>query len=132
MSDSLTVRCAIHVAKAARGRKTVEQGSASVVAAERGRVPRVARLLALALKLDAQLLQGVFAGRGELAALGRVTRARISQILSLAYLAPDIQEAILFLPRTERGRDPVILHDLLPIAAEPDWTKQRRLWQQVF
>jgi hypothetical protein len=68
MSDSLTVRCAIHVAKAARGRKTVEQGSESVVAAERGRVPRVARLLALALKLDAQLLQGVFAGHGELVA----------------------------------------------------------------
>jgi hypothetical protein len=43
-------------------------------------------------------------------------------------LAPDIQERVLFLPRTERGRDPVILHDLLPIAATADWRRQRRLW----
>ena len=48
--------------------------------------------------------------------------------MSLLYLAPDIQEQILFLPRIERGGDPVILHDLLPIAAVPDWRKQRRLW----
>jgi hypothetical protein len=44
------------------------------------------------------------------------------------HLAPDLQEAILFLPRTERGRDRVILRDLLPIAAVPDWGRQRRLW----
>jgi hypothetical protein len=60
-----------------------------------------------------------------------VTRARISQITSLLYLAPDIQETILFLPRIQRGRDLVILHDVLPIAATADWTKQRRLWQRL-
>jgi hypothetical protein len=52
--------------------------------------------------------------------------------MSLLYLAPDIQEQVLFLPRTERGRDPVILHDLLPIAATADWTKQRRLWRRLW
>jgi hypothetical protein len=46
------------------------------------------------------------------------------------YLAPDIQKAVLFLPRTERGRAPVILADLLPIASTLDWRKQRRMWQQ--
>ena len=56
-----------------------------------------------------------------------MTRARVSQIMALL-LAPDIQEQVLFLPRTERGRDPVILHDLLPIAATADWKRQRRLW----
>ena len=61
--------------------------------------------------------------------MGHVTRARISQIMSLLYLAPDLQEQVLFLPRTERGRDPIILHDLLPIAAAADWKKQRRLWE---
>jgi hypothetical protein len=43
-------------------------------------------------------------------------------------LAPDLQEAILFLPRTERGRDPIPLWRLLPIASTVDWKKQRTLW----
>jgi hypothetical protein len=59
--------------------------------------------------------------------LGHVTRARVSQIMSLLCLAPDIQEALLFLPLTPRGRDPIILADLMPIAAAFDWRKQRRL-----
>ena len=49
-----------------------------------------------------------------------VTPSRVSQILALLQLAPDIQEAILFLPPTERGRDPVTERDLRPIAAKDD------------
>jgi hypothetical protein len=66
-----------------------------------------------------------------LASLGHVTRARVSQIASLLHLAPDLQEALLFLPPTERGRDPIILADLMPLAAAFDWRKQRRLWRQL-
>jgi hypothetical protein len=55
----------------------------------------------------------------------------VTQILNLIYLAPDIQEAVLFLPRTERGRDPVVLRDLLPIAALTDWRKQRPRWREL-
>lgn len=132
MSAQLTVRCQVRFTNAARGRKTVEKGAKPLApAVPEGRVPKLARLLALALKLDSQLRGGAFTDHAQLAALGRVSRARISQIVSLAYLAPDIQEAILFLPRTVRGRDPVILHDVLPIAAEVDWRRQRRLWQRL-
>ena len=60
-----------------------------------------------------------------------MTRARISQIMSLLCLAPDLQEALLFLPPTPRGRDPIILADLMPLAATIDWRKQRRLWRQL-
>ena len=60
-----------------------------------------------------------------------MTRARVSQILNLLYLAPDIQEALLFLPPTRRGRDAILLADLMPIAALFDWRKQRRLWNQL-
>jgi hypothetical protein len=74
---------------------------------------------------------GVVKDYAEAARLGHVTRARISQIMSLLYLAPDIQEAILFLPRVERGGDPVVLHELLPIAGAVDWAKQRRLWRRL-
>jgi hypothetical protein len=46
-------------------------------------------------------------------------------------LAPDLQEAILFQPRIERGRDAIILRDLQPIASILDWRKQRVLWKQL-
>jgi hypothetical protein len=49
----------------------------------------------------------------------------------LLHLAPDLQEALLFLPPTVRGRDPLILADLMPLAACIDWRKQRRLWRQL-
>ena len=96
-----------------------------------GRVPRVARLMALALRLDELVRTGQVRNYTQLAALGYVTRARISQILNLVHLAPDIQEALLFLPPTLRGRDAIILADLMPIAAACDWRKQRRLWRQM-
>jgi hypothetical protein len=48
--------------------------------------------------------------------------------MNLVNLAPEIQEALLDLPRTERGRDPIILRDLQAIASTVDWCKQRRLW----
>jgi hypothetical protein len=51
--------------------------------------------------------------------------------MNLLGLAPDIQEALLFLPRTQRGRDPILLADLQPLAAALDWRKQRRLWRQL-
>ena len=96
-----------------------------------GRVPRVARLMALALRLDELVRTGQVASYSALASLGQVTRARISQILNLLYLAPDLQEALLFLPPTLRGRDAIILADLVPLAATFDWRKQRRLWRQL-
>jgi hypothetical protein len=96
-----------------------------------GRVPRVARLMALAFRLDELVRTGQVDSYSALATLGHVSRARISQILNLIHLAPDLQEALLFLPPTQRGRDAIILADLMPIAAAFDWRKQRRLWRRL-
>ena len=96
-----------------------------------GRVPRLARLLALAHKLDGLVRQGAIADYAAVARLGHVSRARISQIMDLLYLAPDIQEEILFLPRTVQGRDPIHLRQLQPIAQALDWGRQRVLWRQL-
>src|SRR5438270_9495248 len=132
MNEPKTVRCAVHFEREARGRKRIVAGAEQPPAAlPPGRVPRLARFLALALRLEAQLRQGVLRDCGQVARLGHVTRARVSQILSLVHLAPDIQEAILFLPRTQRGRDPVILSDVIPIAMELDWKRQRRSWRRL-
>ena len=51
--------------------------------------------------------------------------------MSLLALAPDIQEAILFLPRTTHGRDTIKESDVRSIATTPDWRKQRRLWAKI-
>ena len=72
--------------------------------------------------------EGVVRDYAELARLGHVSRARITQIVRLNLLAPDLQEALLFLPRVERGRDPIREHAVRPIAATVDWRKQRRMW----
>ena len=63
--------------------------------------------------------------------LGKVTRARISQIMALTNLAPDIQEAVLFLARVMTGREPIKMSDLLAIPAESFWSAQREAWTEV-
>jgi hypothetical protein len=87
--------------------------------------------MALAIRFDRLLRDGVVASYTALAALGHVTRPRGSQIMNLLQLAPDIQEEILFLPRTLCGRDPLQLRQLQPIAAVLDWRKQRQLWREL-
>jgi hypothetical protein len=95
------------------------------------RVPRVARLLALAGKLEGLIGNGTIRDYATLARLGQVSRARISQVMSLLLLAPDIQEEILFLPATQSGRDAITLSHLQPIALVPSWAKQCRLWRHL-
>jgi len=129
----LTVECKVHFETGRKTRKTLEVGDVSPPAPETlvepGRVPRVARLMALAIRLERLLAEGVARDYADLARLGGVTRARLTQIMNLTLLAPDIQEELLFLPRTLRGRDPVTEPELRAIAAVPDWRKQRRLWK---
>jgi len=85
-----------------------------------GRVPRITKLMALAIRFEHLLAGGAVRDQAELAELGHVTRARITQIMNLLHLAPDIQEEILFLPRTTRGRDVIVERMVRPIAAIPD------------
>jgi hypothetical protein len=87
--------------------------------------------MALAMRFDELICSGQVTGYAELAKLGHVTRARLSQIASLLCLAPDLQEEILFLPRTLKGRDPIQLQHLLPITAIPDWRRQRVRWKAL-
>jgi hypothetical protein len=55
----------------------------------------------------------------------------MTQIMNLLLLAPDIQEAILNLPRVTRGRDPIVETDLRSLVAITDWREQRRLWNAI-
>jgi hypothetical protein len=128
MSSSMTIACAFHIDRRNKGRQQMQAGQPPRMPCERGRVPRVAKLLALAHRFEGLVRNGEVADYAELARLGRVSRARISQVMSLLSLAPDLQEQVLFLPRTERGRDTIQMRHLLPIAQVPDWKIQRQLW----
>ena len=52
----------------------------------------------------------------------------MTQIMNLMNLAPEIQEAILFLPRVEQGSDPVTERELREVVGMEDWAEQERLW----
>lgn len=127
----LTVECDVHVQQRTRGRKELREGADMRPALPVGRVPRVARLAALALRFDGLVRTGAVANYSQIATLGQVTRARVSQVMNLLNLAPDVLEEILFLPRTVSGRDPIHLAQLQPIAGALDWHKQRRLWREL-
>lgn len=132
MTRPITIESTIHFERRGRGsRKNVRRGDTPAPTPQVGRVPRVARFMALAIRFDGLIHSGVVNDYADLARLGHVTRARVTQIMNLLMLAPDIQEAILFLPRVERGRDPIHIRQLQPIALVPDWTKQRRAWSSL-
>ena len=124
-----TVVRTIHITRKAR-RKRVVLGPEAPKAELPGRVPRVARLLALAIKYDRLLRKGVVADLSELARLCQVTQPRMTQIMNLLHLAPDIQEEILNLQPVSTGRDPVTERDLRPLAALLSWAQQRSVWKR--
>jgi hypothetical protein len=69
------------------------------------KLPRITRLLALAHHLQGLLNQGVVKDYADIAKLSGLSRARVTQIMNLLLLAPEIQEAILDLPVVTNGRD---------------------------
>jgi len=56
-----------------------------------------------------------------------VTRARMTQIMKLLDLAPDIQEQILFLTNRKGLNE----RNLRPIVKRIDWNEQRRMFQKI-
>lgn len=97
----------------------------------RTRVPRIARLMALAIRIDQLIRAGLVTDQAEIARIGHVTRARSTQILNLLQLAPDIQEQLLFLTSAERGRPSITERQLRPISATHSWKKQREMWYEA-
>jgi len=93
-----------------------------------GTVRRISRLLALAHHIQELIDTGQVRDLAEVARLGHITRARMTQIMNLLLLAPDIQEEILFLPRTTQGGDQVKERSVRVAIYEPPSVKQRHIW----
>ena len=88
--------------------------------------------MALALRFERLLREGTVQSYAELARLGRVTRARITQIMNLLHLAPNLQERVLFLAPVRQGRPRVTEHGLRQVAALVCWREQLAAWARLF
>jgi hypothetical protein len=97
----------------------------------KGRLPRITRYMALAIYYEGLIREGHIHDYAEIATLGHVTRARVTQIMNLRLLAPDLQEQLLNFPRVERGRDSLCLRQFQSIAIEPSWKQQREMWKTL-
>lgn len=126
----LTIQYKVQFKTGRRGRRRpLPEPSQEVAVA--GRIPRISRLMALALRFEELLNAGEVEDYAELARLGHVTRARLTQIMNLLNLAPDIQEALLFLPLVERGREPIKEWMVRPVCRESRWSVQRSVLNRL-
>ena len=122
--NEITLKYSLPIAGAFRPRTLTSEP----IDEPQGRPPRTARLVALAHKLEELVRSGAVQSYGELARLGDISPARLSQIMILAQLAPVIQEYVLFLSAHEDG---IITElDLRKIAREPRWDRQHELFDK--
>lgn len=125
----IKVKQKVEIVRGNAGRKQIASASVSRPATPVGRIPRIAKLMALAIRFDGMLQSGVVSDQSELARLAQVTQPRMTQIMNLLHLAADIQEQILFLPPVLKGNDPIHEKMLRPLTAQIDWRRQREMWQ---
>jgi hypothetical protein len=88
-------------------------------------------MLALAHHWRGLIRTGVVKDQAALARLVGVSRARVTQVMDLLYLAPSIQEEVLFLPPIANRWSPIRHRDLLALTAEPRWREQHRAWDEL-
>lgn len=125
-----TITREIHFARKTR-RKVIKPGPAPELPEPAGRVPRVSKLMALAIRFDQMLANGEVASMSELARIAHVTQPRMTQIMNLLHLAPDIQDELLNLPPVEAGEDPITERDLRPITKVRHWRSQHTSWSTL-
>lgn len=128
-----SITASFHYERSARGRKRMMAGPIPPPAAQRtvGRIPRLSRLMALAIRFESLIRDGAVSRQSELAEVGHVTRARVTQIMNLLLLAPDIQEEILFLPPVTEGKETIREHHLRRLVGIVEWDKQRSEWRAI-
>ena len=128
----IRIKQKVHFSRGKAGRRRIGTELSAVETVPMGRVPRVSKLMALAIRFDRLIREGKVADRSELARLAHVTQPRMTQIMNLLHLAPDIQEELLFLPPVTEGRAQIHERMLRPLAAEVSWAVQRGAWRRIW
>ena len=134
MNKPISLEFNIRFKRCGRGsKKEIREGAEEAVPkAPTGRIPRISRFMALAIHYEDLIRAGHVSDFAELARLGHVTRARVTQIMNLRLLAPDIQEELLDIPTVQSGRAKIHLRQLQAIAVTTDWRAQRKHWKSMF
>jgi hypothetical protein len=105
------------------------EGTEHVPSRRVGRLPRITQVLALAIHVEDMIRRGEAKDYADIARLSCLCRERISQIVRLNYLAPDIQVELLYLAPTTSGRFPISETAVRKIADLLAWADQRREWK---
>lgn len=110
-----------HFAQGRRGRRLLRHGR-NVDNCQQKPIPRLARLMALAIKFDDQLKRGEVRDYAALARMHGIDPSMVTRVMNLRLLAPDIQEAIL----SDSGKDTTLeFKQVLPLTHIADWGNQR-------
>jgi hypothetical protein len=125
----LTAKHKLEFKSGKRTAKTIVEAGTQPEQPMPSRLPRITKIMALAIRLDHLIKSGQVTDQAELARVGHVSRARLTQIMDLNLLAPSIQEEILFVQGTANGNNGLIESDLRKLTTEQCWTKQRLLWK---
>lgn len=112
-----------------RTAKTIAEAGTQPEQPTPGRLPRITKMMALAIRLDHLIKSGQVTDQAELARVGHVSRARLTQIMDLNLLAPDIQEEILFFGDSVIVFAVPIERAVRNIAKMANWRLQRRSWK---
>ena len=131
MTDEIQVGATFHKKRIGKHIELVEGPPPVAPERPKGRLPRITRYLALAIYYEDLIRNGHVHDYAEIALLGHVTRARVTQIMNLRLLAPDIQEQFLSLSRIFGGRECLSLLDFQSIALEHDWRRQQARWASL-
>jgi hypothetical protein len=111
--------------RGARKQLIVGKGASNESKPALDRIPRISRYMALAIHFEDLIRQSVVTDYADLARLGHVTRARVTQIMNLRLLAPTIQEELLELPIDYQH---VTLRKLQAVSGIFRWLNQRQAW----
>ena len=131
MNTSSVIRGTLPFRRRANAQEHDPAPATELIKASSPRIPRIAQLMALARHIDDLVRSGALGSYAAAARLGHVSRARMSQIVALLNLAPDLQEQLLFLKRPSCGRTAPVLRQVLHVAAAHDWDEQRRRWRRL-
>ena len=131
MTDEIQVGATFHKKRIGKHIELVEGPRPAAPERPKGRLPRITRYMALAIYYEDLIRQGHVHDYAEIALLGHVTRARVTQIMNLRLLSPCIQEQLLSLSRICNGRECLSLRDFQSIALEHDWRRQQTRWASL-
>lgn len=94
------------------------------------RPARVAQMLAFAHSLQAAIDRGDYRDQADAARQLGLTRARVTQLMNLTLLAPEIQESVLFLEAVD-GREPLSERELRRVLGSLVWEEQIAVWADL-